>query len=84
MTIAITLLGALAGFVLGIICGRWALPIALRAQEAHIRNGQSLPPMLDGCRLAGLTTFAHRVLVPLVFSIAGAFVAHRVFTEGTP
>ena len=84
MTIAIALLGALVGLSVGIVCGKWALPIALRSQEAHIRNGRSLPTVLDARRLAGLTTFAHRVLVPLVFSITGAFIAHRLVTGGTP
>ena len=84
MTIAVTIFGALIGFCVGFVCGRWALPIALRSQETYVQKGGPLTPLLAERRLVRLTTFAHRVMVPVLFAIVGGFIAHRLVTGVTP
>jgi hypothetical protein len=82
--------GATLGLVIAMVAGRLALPMVLRSQEAHWRDGRidtagfPLPAALrDPRRLRSLTIVIYRYWMPLVFAAVGATAAYYL-TNGAP
>ena len=82
--------GAVAGLIIAVVCGRLALPMVLRSQEAHWRDGPidtfglPLPATLrDPRRLRRLTIAVYRYVMPLLFSAVGATAAYYLFIGGS-
>jgi len=82
--------GAVAGLTIALVCGRLSLPMVLRSQEAHWRDGPidtfglPLPAALgDSRRLRRLTIAVYRYVMPLLFSVVGAIAAYYLFIGGS-
>jgi len=76
MTIIICALGALVGLVVAVVCRKLALPMVLRSQEAHTREGNV---RILGIPLREMTIFVYRFVFPFVFAVVGAVAAYRLF-----
>jgi hypothetical protein len=90
MTIIVCIIGALVGLAVALGARHWAMPYALRAQEAQIRDGKMpsfgfpAPAFLrDPQSLRRLTIFIYRYFFPVIFAVVFATAAYEIYNGGS-
>jgi hypothetical protein len=81
-TVTVAAIGICAGLLVALFGNVVVLPFVLRHQAERLGSHGRVPLFgWDSERLAMMTRFAYRLVLPLVFAIVGAVAAVSVFGE---